>query len=1052
MATGFTERQSVQDPNANQGGNAPTQRLAVQGIMGTRGAPANDTSQFSQALANFGRIGKAQKRKKDNADFIEGKMASMAGKTQAEVAAEGNQTTMAGFVSLEVGNAVAEWKNDMLTAASSEHFGTDPEQYRKLMAKSSADLISKMGGDDFAEEQLTAALAPALAQVGASQAAVHAQYTETETVNAYTTSLLMSGQNAASEYDGAAVEGTAGAGATTSRGDYQAVAQSFTDQIISVESGGNARAKNPNSSATGLGQFIGSTWIAMLKKYRPDLAAGKGTQELLALRYNGALSKQMTTAYASENLAALGAAGLPTTSGTAYLAHFAGLGGAKRVLRGNPNSPVSTTMTPSQIKANQSIMYKNGRMITNGELRAWADRKMGNAKGAPASSAAVRNSIMTNPGLPPAKHRAAVVSAITSSLAAGDGSLYQNAGGLEGLMELNLSASDISRIRNSHEAFNNERQNAYNMDYERAQHDLLEEAGTGEFTEEQMFDKLSELQNSYERSDAEKHRLHTAMQNTMTKREVTVAKAEEKAAKDADKAAKDAAKDVWDDPERQFDLIDLKNDVLDGTLKPRAAMQEAIEIGKMYGADPEATEEAVKEIMAAYNTVRTNERKKVADVTKAAMKKRETDQAAANLVSNSILGTGTKEEQQAGIALLEKTLVEDLRNAQVPANELPSRANDAMAKVLVQNDVVDKRRASVMRAALANPFDKDGNPTEGAVQALAFYLDLKHGANAAPEYMTRMFKGQEKTLEMLVTAEEHMIGDAGMDQALITAHKQITDPVTAARIASNQKLLKGAEYQNAIKEEVIAQSGLADTRWNNVMNTFNPNWHTERLDEEGIDRIMSDTGMNLVIEGETRSAMALYPNATPTTISKLVAGQMAERGSVMGSSFVMAPVDTTVPKVMGLNSTDPNAANSAITQYVAERGEELFSADVWADIGPSIMGSAKNIVGGMILKGTGPASSMREGGNLRPEFVVELIGDNLVITPASEKYRSEDGLFGDSFSSLPEAQSVIIRAKDVGTWYNEQQTSDAGFFGELKNSAIDIFRDMTKDAEAILNN
>ena len=46
----------------------------------------------------------------------------------------------------------------------------------------------------------------------------------------------------------------------------------LTNRIIHVESGGSARAKNPLSSATGLGQFISSTWIRMMNTYRPDLA------------------------------------------------------------------------------------------------------------------------------------------------------------------------------------------------------------------------------------------------------------------------------------------------------------------------------------------------------------------------------------------------------------------------------------------------------------------------------------------------------------------------------------------------------------------------------------------------------------------------------------------------------------------------------------------------------------------------------------------------------------------------------------------------------------
>ncbi len=44
--------------------------------------------------------------------------------------------------------------------------------------------------------------------------------------------------------------------------------EKLTDRIIHVESGGSATAKNPLSTATGLGQFIESTWVRMMNTYR----------------------------------------------------------------------------------------------------------------------------------------------------------------------------------------------------------------------------------------------------------------------------------------------------------------------------------------------------------------------------------------------------------------------------------------------------------------------------------------------------------------------------------------------------------------------------------------------------------------------------------------------------------------------------------------------------------------------------------------------------------------------------------------------------------------
>lgn len=161
---------------------------------------------------------------------------------------------------------------------------------------------------------------------------------------------------------------------------------SIIDSIISAESGGNATAKNPRSSATGAGQFIQSTWIDMLSRNRPDLVEGKSPDEILALRNDPALSRQMTEAYAAENGAKLSQAGLPVTPGTQYLAHFAGPQGAVSVLQADPSAPVSSVLTPAAVKANPFLQG-----MTVGQLQAWADKKMGGAQSVPVSPAATAN-------------------------------------------------------------------------------------------------------------------------------------------------------------------------------------------------------------------------------------------------------------------------------------------------------------------------------------------------------------------------------------------------------------------------------------------------------------------------------------------------------------------------------------------------------------------------------------------------------------------------------------------------------------------------------------
>jgi hypothetical protein len=157
------------------------------------------------------------------------------------------------------------------------------------------------------------------------------------------------------------------------------------DSIIGVESGGNPNARNPNSSATGAGQFISQTWLDTIRAARPDLAQGKTDEELLALRTDPQLSREMTEAYANQNQAILTKAGVPVTPGTTYLAHFAGPGGAVKVLQSDPNAPVESVLGAAAVNANPFL-----RGMTVQGLQAWADKKMGGSapQSAPAPQAA----------------------------------------------------------------------------------------------------------------------------------------------------------------------------------------------------------------------------------------------------------------------------------------------------------------------------------------------------------------------------------------------------------------------------------------------------------------------------------------------------------------------------------------------------------------------------------------------------------------------------------------------------------------------------------------
>jgi hypothetical protein len=146
------------------------------------------------------------------------------------------------------------------------------------------------------------------------------------------------------------------------------------DKIIGVESGGVATAKNPKSSATGLGQFIASTWMGVIRRHRPDLLEGRTANEVLALRNDPTISREMTTALTGENEEYLRNRRQPITEGTLYLAHFLGAQGAVNALTASPGASAASVLGEGVMNANPHLKGK-----TIGDVVDWASKKMGSA-------------------------------------------------------------------------------------------------------------------------------------------------------------------------------------------------------------------------------------------------------------------------------------------------------------------------------------------------------------------------------------------------------------------------------------------------------------------------------------------------------------------------------------------------------------------------------------------------------------------------------------------------------------------------------------------------
>jgi hypothetical protein len=140
------------------------------------------------------------------------------------------------------------------------------------------------------------------------------------------------------------------------------------------ESALNPGARAATSSATGLFQFIESTWLDMVRRHgaahglaREAAALQRGAdaatrREILALRSDPEASARMAGELARENAEALRARlGRAPSAGELYAAHVMGAGGAARLIEAAARgAPDAAALFPREAAANRGLFYAAG--------------------------------------------------------------------------------------------------------------------------------------------------------------------------------------------------------------------------------------------------------------------------------------------------------------------------------------------------------------------------------------------------------------------------------------------------------------------------------------------------------------------------------------------------------------------------------------------------------------------------------------------------------------------------------------------------------------------
>jgi len=159
---------------------------------------------------------------------------------------------------------------------------------------------------------------------------------------------------------------------------------SFLLETARRESGLRPGVKADTSSATGLFQFIESTWLEVLGRHgakhgQPDAAADargptlspERRKALLALRTDPELSARLAGELAQENAARIEARiGRAPDAGELYAAHVLGAGGAVKLIEAAARgAPDAAALFPEAAAANRGLFYaKDGAAVSPAAL------------------------------------------------------------------------------------------------------------------------------------------------------------------------------------------------------------------------------------------------------------------------------------------------------------------------------------------------------------------------------------------------------------------------------------------------------------------------------------------------------------------------------------------------------------------------------------------------------------------------------------------------------------------------------------------------------------
>ncbi len=158
------------------------------------------------------------------------------------------------------------------------------------------------------------------------------------------------------------------AGVATPTVPASEIPDDYWPMLSRIESADRPYVQAETSSASGLYQFIRSTWIGEGGAWGPTLRPAFG-----GLKPSPEEQLARAQTFTAKNAAVLKAKGIPINRASLYAAHFFGAGMAAKVIAADVNARADLIAGPEATKANPAILKNK----TVGQFLTWLHKKTG---------------------------------------------------------------------------------------------------------------------------------------------------------------------------------------------------------------------------------------------------------------------------------------------------------------------------------------------------------------------------------------------------------------------------------------------------------------------------------------------------------------------------------------------------------------------------------------------------------------------------------------------------------------------------------------------------